>query len=161
VILHIPGKKHYVVLESVDSSFVRIIDLTKDKFYYRTDIAFFGMDWPDGVALLISDEPIAGELVEIDDADLANITGGFVAGYSCTRPLQEYDVIFCDQVGGLCGGYYQIYRERYGCESATGGSCSMIWLSRIEVCPCIEKPDNPNQCTVNGDWEFYYMQACE
>jgi len=65
VILHIPGKKHFVVLESIDNNFVRIIDLTKDKFYYRTDINFFGMDWPDGVALLISDEPIAGEFAQI------------------------------------------------------------------------------------------------
>jgi len=160
-ILHIPGKKHYVVLESVDSSFVRIIDLTKDKFYYRTDIGFFGMDWPDGVALLISDEPIAGELVEIEDADLVNITGGFVAGYTCTLPLQEYDVIFCDRVAGMCEGYYQIYWERRGCEAATSGSCSMTWLWRIAVCPCIEDPYEPGDCVGLLPFEFYYMWACE
>jgi hypothetical protein len=158
VILHIPGKKHFVVLESIDNNFVRIIDLTKDKFYYRTDINFFGMDWPDGVALLISDDPIPGEFVEIDDADLANITGG--SGYTCTLLLQGYNVIFCDYVGGLCGGYYQIYWERWGCESAESGSCSMTWFERCRVSPCIEDPYDPFNCTITGGWRFYYMKGC-
>lgn len=158
VILHIPSKKHFVVLESIDNSFVRIIDLTKDKFYYRTDVNFFGMDWPDGVALLISDKTIAGEFTEINEAELANITGG--AGYTCTRLLQEYGVIFCEYVGGQCEGYYQIYFPRWGCESAESGSCSMTWMWRIAVCPCIEDPYNPNDCIVNGEWRFYYMRAC-
>jgi Tfp pilus assembly protein PilP len=158
VILHIPGKKHFVVLESIDNSFVRIVDLTKDRFYYRTDINFFGMDWPDGVALLISDEPIAGEFVEINDADLANITGG--SGYTCTRLLQEYDVILCDYIGGGCEGYYQIYFERWGCESAESGSCTMTWFWRLAVSPCIEDPQNPFGCTITGDWTYYYMRAC-
>jgi len=157
VILHIPGKKHFVVLESVDNYFVRIIDLTKDKFYYRTDINFFGMDWPEGVALLISDEPIAGEFVEINDADLANITGG--SGYTCTRLLQQYNVIFCDRVGELCLGYYQEYWERWGCESAESGSCSMTWMPRVTVSPCIEDPSDPDDCTVSTS-TVYYMRAC-
>jgi len=158
VIFHIPGKKHFVILESIDNNFVRIIDLTKDKFYYRTDINFFGMDWPDGVALLISDKTIAGDLTEIDEAELANITGG--SGYTCTRILQGYNVIFCDYVGGLCGGYYQIYWERLGCESAESGSCGMTWFERCRVSLCIQHPQYPEHCAITGDWRFYYMRAC-
>ncbi len=62
VILHIPGKKHFVVLESVDDENVRIIDLAKNTFYYRTDLAYFDMDWTEGTALLISNQYIAGQL---------------------------------------------------------------------------------------------------
>jgi len=159
VILHIPGKKHFVVLESIDNSFVRIVDLTKDKFYYRTDINFFGMDWPDGTALLISDEPIAGEFAEINDADLDNITGG--SGYSCTRLLQEYNIIFCTRIGELCEGYYQRYWERWGCKPAESGSCRSIWFWRLTACPRIEDLDNPFGCKGNGDFTFYYMRACD
>ncbi|MCK4886861.1 MAG: hypothetical protein KAS96_05695, partial [Planctomycetes bacterium] len=33
VILHIPGRSHFVVLESIDDKYVRVIDLANDKFY--------------------------------------------------------------------------------------------------------------------------------
>ena len=62
------------------------------------------MDWPDGVALLIFDTPIAGEFTEIDDTVLTGITG--TSGYTCTVPLQEYDVDFCDYVGGSYEGVF-------------------------------------------------------
>jgi len=158
-ILHIPGKKHFVVLEAIDDKYVWTIDLTSNKFYYRTDINFFGMDWTEGIALLISSGPITGEFIEIDDGgELQTIIGA--AGYSCTRLLQTYNVIFCDYVGGLCGGMYQEYYTRYGCESAESGSCRGSRMLRYKESPCIVDPYFPEACTVTGEWTCYYMRAC-
>lgn len=159
VILHIPGKKHYVVVESIDNDFVRIIDLANDKFYYRTDINFFDMDWTEGTALLISNEIISGDLAEISDTELANITGA--TGYTCTLLLQEYNVEFCIYIDGGCDGSYVEYYERWGCESAESGSCSMTWMMRLRTAPCIEDPYDPFNCTITGNWTVYYMRACD
>jgi len=51
-ILHFPGKNHFVVLDHADNQYVWIIDLANNRFYYRTDLNFFGMDWTEGTALL-------------------------------------------------------------------------------------------------------------
>ncbi|HEW79659.1 MAG TPA: hypothetical protein ENH34_06840 [Phycisphaerales bacterium] len=158
VILYIPGKKHFVVLGDIDNDYVRIIDLTKNKFYYRTDTDFFGMDWTEGVALLISNQPIAGSFNDISDTQLSNITGA--AGYSCTNLLQEYDVVFCSDTGNLCGGYYEEYYERWGCETADSGSCSSSVLIRYKESPCIEDIYIPEACDITGEWTYYYMRAC-
>ena len=161
VILHIPGKKHFVVFGGIDSEYVRIIDLTNNKFYYRTDIDFFSMDWTEGVALLISNQSIQlqGNFTEIDDTQLNNIIGG--DGYSCTNLLQTYNVIFCSEpVPGACDGYYEEYYTRYGCETAESGSCSTSRMIRYAESPCIEDIHDPEACDITGDWTFYYMRAC-
>lgn len=158
IILHIPGRKHFVVLESIDGSYVRVIDLASDKFYYRTDINFFGMDWTEGTALLVSNSAITGDFADIDDAKLANITGA--SGYTCTQLLQGYNVIYCEYIGGLCQGRYYIYWERWGCKADVSGSCSTSKMERARSSPCIEDPYDPFACTITGDWTFYYMRAC-
>jgi hypothetical protein len=158
IILHIPGKRHFVILESVDEDYVRIIDLTKNKFYYRTDINFFDMDWTEGTALIISSNPIEGKFTEIDDIQLDGIIGA--AGYSCTRLLQQYNVIFCTKIGGQCEGYYRVFYERWGCESAPSGSCSMSVMMRYRKCVCVESLEYPFFCKGYGDWITYYMRAC-
>jgi hypothetical protein len=157
-ILYIPGKKHFVVLDAIDDKYVWMVDLASNKFYYRTDISFFGMDWTEGIALLISSSPVAGEFTEVYNQQLQTITGA--AGYSCTRLLQTYNVIFCDYVGGECGGIYQEYYTRYGCESAESGSCSGTRMIRCVTSPCIEDPYDPYNCDVTGEWTVYYMRAC-
>ena len=159
-ILHIPGKKHFVVLEGIDNQYVRSIDLANDKFYYRTDVGFFGMDWTEGTALLISNQPIQiqGNFTEIDDTQLHNIIGG--SGYSCTRLLQEYNVIYCGYMGGLCGDYCEVYLTRYGCKAAESGSCSSSRMLRYAESPCILDPYDLEGCTVTGEWTTYYMWAC-
>ena len=89
VILHIPGKKHFVVLEAIDDKYVWSIDLASNKFYYRTDINFFGMDWTEGTALLVSNQPIQLQdgISDIDDSQLADIIGA--AGYYLQQLLQD------------------------------------------------------------------------
>ncbi|RKY25043.1 MAG: hypothetical protein DRP62_02255 [Planctomycetota bacterium] len=158
VILHIPGKKHFAVLKGIDDKYVWTIDLASNKFYYRTDISFFGMDWTDGTALLVSNSPIMGEFTEINNDELQTIIGA--AGYSCTRLLQEYGVIFCTYIGGGCEGYYQEYYTRYGCEAAESGSCRSSRMIRYAESPCIVDPYDPLACDVTGEWTCYYMRAC-
>ena len=158
VILHIPAKNHFVVLGGIDGKYVWCIDLANDKFYYRTELDFFGMDWTEGTALLVSNRPIQGNFTEIDDDQLSNIIGG--AGYTCTRLLQTYNVIFCSQVGGECGGKYQEYYTRYGCEAAPSGSCSGRSMLRYKESPCIEDPYEPEHCDITGEWTSYYVRAC-
>jgi len=160
VILHIPGKNHFIVLGDIDDRYVSSIDLTNNKFYYRTDVAFFGMDWTEGTALLISKKPIKiqGSFVEIADNQLGNIIGG--TGYSCTLLQQEYDVVFCEEFGGVCGGDYELYFERWGCESAPSGSCSTTSMTRYVEAPCFNDPYNPWSCDI-GDWTSHYTRACD
>ncbi len=154
-ILHIPSKNHFVVLGDIDDECVWSIDLASDQFCYRTDINFFDMDWTGGVALLVSDRPITGTFNDIDDAELRTITGS--SGYTCTDLLQEYDVIFCTWD---CGGYYEYYPTRYGCESAPSGMCISDTFLRSAETPCITDHYNLFECDVTGDWDFYYMRAC-
>jgi hypothetical protein len=158
VILHIPGKKHFVVLEAIDDKYVWTVDLASNKFYYRTDINFFEMDWTDGIALLISNSPIAGEFTEIDESELGNITGA--SGYQCNILRQEYNVIFCDYIGGECGGEYKVFFTRWGCGPAESGSCSQTKMVRYKKSPCILDPYDLYNCDVTGEWTVYYMQAC-
>jgi len=160
VILHIPGKNHFVVLDYIDTQSVWIIDLASSKFYSRKGTNFFDMDWTEGIALLISDRPIQmqGNMNEIFDAKNHNIIGG--SGYSCTRLLQTYNVIYCDYAFGLCGGWYEVYFTRYGCEAAESGSCIGLWMLRYRESPCIEDPYDPLACDVTGEWTCYYMRAC-
>jgi hypothetical protein len=156
-ILHVPGKKHFVVLESIDNSHVRIVDLSNNKFYYRTDINFFSMDWSAGTALLLSNASIEGEFTEIPDTELGAIIGA--SGYSCTKLLQEDDFIGCDYIFETCVGLIVNYYERHGCEGAENGSCEEQWMGRCGTCPCIEGHP-PGTCTGLGDWVYYYMWAC-
>ena len=162
VILHIPAKNHFVVLAGIDNEYVWCIDLASDKFYYHTELDFFGMDWTEGVALLVSNQPIqieGGKFTEINDGQLNDIIGG--AGYTCTRLLQSYNVIFCSEpLPGWCGGLYQEYYTRYGCEAAPSGSCSGRSMIRYAETPCIEDPYDLYQCTVTGELTCYYMRAC-
>jgi len=158
VILHISGKNHFIVLEGIDDKYVWNIDLAGREFYKRTDIDFFDMDWTEGIALLVSNSPITGEFADIDDSELQTIIGA--SGYSCTRLLQEFDVIYCVYILGGCDGWYQVYFTRYGCEVAESGSCEISRMVRYRESPCIINPYNPLACTVTGEWTFYYMRAC-
>jgi hypothetical protein len=161
VILHFPGKNHFVVLEGIDNQYAWSVDLSKDKFYYRTDLNFLGMDWSNGTALLISDRPIRlqGNSSQIADSLLGDIVGG--SGYSCINLLQEYDVVYCTQLGVECYGYYQVYFTRWGCGATESGSCTSQIMDRMWETPCIQHPYYPSQCSVTGEWDKHYMRACK
>lgn len=159
-ILHIPAGNHFIVLEHIDTEYVWTIDLASNKFYSRIDIDFFDMDWSGGTVLLISNQPIQlqSNFTELGDDQLNNIVGS--AGYSCTRLLQKYNVIFCEYMAGGCDGYYQEYYTRWGCQSAPSGSCTGSSMLRYIEAPCIVNPYDPYQCELTGEWTCYYMRAC-
>jgi len=164
VILHIPWKNHFVVLGGIDNECVRTIDLASNQFYYRTDLGFFGMDWTEGTAFIISNQPIQleGNFTEIDDVQLDGIIGSDSMGYKCTLVLQEYNVIFCSEPAqGACNGVYQEYYTRYGCKAAQAGNCKNNFLIRCATSPCINDPYDPYACTITGEWTTYYMLACK
>jgi len=163
VILHIPSKNHFVVLRGIDSEYVWSIDLASNQFYYRTDLNFFGMDWTEGTALIISNQSIElqGNFTEIDDVQLDGIIGSDSMGYKCTRLLQQYNVIFCSYVAGQCLGYYREFYTRYGCEPTQAGNCRSSVLIRCKASPCINDPYDPYNCDVTGEWTIYYMLACK
>lgn len=158
VILYLSSREHFVVLDKIDNQSVWTIDLSEDKFYYPTDIAYFDMDWS-GAALLVSDNYIDGEFKEIPVTELDDIKGG--SGYSCTNLLQNYYVVYCDYLAGDCMGIYETHYERWGCEQAESGSCSSGIFIRYRTSPCINHLEYPEGCTVTGEWTFYYIRACE
>ncbi len=156
-ILHIPGKKHFVVLDRVDDQNVWLVDLSSRRFYHRQSVHFFPLEWTGGTALLVSDRPISGQFAEIPDAGLKDIMGGL--GYTCTRLIQEEDYFGCIYMSGMCYGTYMYYWERYGCEQAESGTCPQPPMVRMQESPCI--PDLIYECTLTFEWFYYYMRACE
>ena len=160
VILHIPGKNHFVVLGGIYNGYVWSIDLTNDKFCYSASLDSFGLDWTGGTALIISNQALcltAGDFTEIGNSRLRNMTA---AGYSCTKLLQNYYVEYCDYIGGQCPSDYSVYYERWGCQSAPSGTCGTSVMVRYKLTYCILNPENLENCTVTGEWTFYYMRAC-
>ncbi len=167
VILHLPKANHYIVLDQVDDEYVWAVDLDSNKFYYRTKLSIFGLDWSDGIALLISNSPpnVEGTFIEVNDQEQRKIVGSASGGfgtYSCTDLIQEYGIIFCSEpIFGLCGGRYRIFYDRYGCElDEDGGSCTGTGIVGNVSSPCIEDAWNPGYCTITGEWFSRYIRAC-
>jgi hypothetical protein len=155
-ILHIPGRSHFVVLNSADDRDVWLTDLSSRKFFYRQSRDFFPMDWPEGTALLLSNRPIPALSVELPDAVLATLAGG--AGWECNTLLQEEDVFYCSVMIDGCSGAVTVYYERWGCGAASSGSCTHEEMVSSQETPCIWDPWY--DCTTNGEWYYYYMDAC-
>lgn len=157
-ILYFSGKKHFVALDHITSDSVWTVDLSAKMILRDTDIAFFDMDWSDGTALLVSNEPISpnADISQIPDEELTAIAGG--DGYTCTNLIQDYLVVYCTDIMG-CDGYYEEYYERYGCEANTSGSCyNSIFLRKSEA-QCLYNVED-DVCYA-GDVTYYYMRACK
>jgi hypothetical protein len=155
-ILYLPGKEHFVLLDSIDDKYVWLIDLSSKNFYYHVETSYFDMDWK-GIALLISSSPISQGLDDLS-SDTQNTIKGL--GYECTKLLQSYTVYFCEYAGGVCDGTYVEYLTRYGCQSGTG-SCSGSSMIRFIEYPCAQIiKDEIEDCLPTGDPISYYMRAC-
>ena len=157
-ILHIPGKNHFVVLDHVDDRYAWLVDLSSKRFYYRTSVDLLPMDWPQGTALLLSNQPIRGTLRDIRESDLTSIVGA-VEGWDCTHLLQEAYYISCTDAPGGCVGWLRAYYTRYGCEAAPGATCVEQYLWRMFIAPCYQEPLEPCQIELS-DVVFYFMKAC-
>lgn len=165
VILHLPARKHFIVLDHIDDRRVWLIDLDHNRFYYPRDIDSFSLDWPDGTALLVSQQsPGAAEGLDvIPETELKQMVGADSFGtYSCSQLIQDYHVVYCSPgIGVPCEGRYQVYEPRYACElDAAGGSCDGQALIGSMYMDCIENPFSPGDCTTTGDWIVRYMHAC-
>ena len=160
-ILHIPDKSHFVLLDHIDQRYVWLLDLTSKEFFYRIDIDRFNEQWIEGTALLIAAQPIKlqGNSVEIADTQLHQFVGA--GGYQCTQLIQESNVIYCTYVCGQCVGYYEYYYNRYGCAPAASGTCSYALYLRKVKSPCISSSYYQSDCTVTGEWTYYYIYACK
>jgi len=117
------------------------------------------MDWSEGVALLLSSEPIEGPFTDVPESALRRIAGG--DGWSCTLLLQDEWIIFCTDTpdGWGCFGYFQWYFERWGCEPAPDGTCVTDLYARMAGSDCYWDP-LAIRCRVTGVWDWYAMSAC-
>jgi hypothetical protein len=166
LILHLPEIDHYVVLHDIDSKYAWLIDLNRKHFFYRKKINDFDIDWGEGTAFLVSKDPIniSPDIPVIDDDKLHDFIGsdGF-GNYSCSKLIQQGDIVFCPPIlGGICGGQQSWYFTLYACEpDENGGSCTgEPMLSRSSIL-CINDPIYPDNCIVSGDWIDYYIRACQ
>ncbi len=157
-ILHIPGQNHFVVLDRIEGRYAWVADLSSDGFYSRRDKAFLSSDWTEGVALLISNQPLEGHFADVPDTALRTVAGG-AKGWTCTELIQEEDIIPCEDGGDFCYGYFQWYFERWGCESAPSGYCEDLALARMAGSDCVYDPGEG--CRVTGVWDWFAMSACD
>lgn len=166
-ILHLSEAKHYVVFDHLDDKYIWLVDLDSDKFYYRTTLSEFALEWKDRTALLISKETldVPASCTIIAETDLNEIKGsaGSFSTFTCTDLIQKYDVQFCSQFAGICLGTYVIWYNRFGCEfNNEGGFCVGDKLAANIYTICIENPYIPGSCTATGDWFVgSYIHACK
>lgn len=156
-ILHIPGKGHFVVVDHVDDQYVWLVDLSNKKFYYPQSVASFPLTWTEGTALLLSDRPITGEFAGIPDAASKDIAGGVYQ--ACNTPLQDEYTEPCMVLSDLCQGCYSCYFERWGCGTASSGTCPTQKLVFEMYTPCI--PDPIYTCSIYSNWATKIRDACE
>lgn len=162
VILHLPDKNHYVLLDRIDQNYIWLIDLTKDNFYYRANASLYNMEWTEGTALLVSNQPITlpSGATEIPDAYLIGYTGGL--GYSCTYLMQKTLIIPCLYNETNCYGIYELMLQRIGCELAESGICLEDFRIEKFTWPCINYPAEPYMCKWDVDNRvIYYTLSCQ
>ncbi|MHC4216247.1 MAG: cysteine peptidase family C39 domain-containing protein, partial [Planctomycetota bacterium] len=166
VILHLPKAEHYVVLDHVDEEYVWAIDLDGNKFYYRTRLSAFSLDWSEGTALLVSNGPlnVEGTFIEVNDQEQRNIVGSAGGGfgtYSCTDTIQEKGRIHCEPPIVFCNSVYEIIYKRYSCQlDPEGGYCTGEPMIGSIRCICIDDPYNLGACKGSGEWYSRYIRAC-
>jgi len=160
VILHLPRQNHFVVLGDVDGEYVRLIDLDKNRFYYRQSIERFNSMW-EGTALLVAKGSVAakGDLARIDDGGLERIVGVGCGGKQCNTVCSSSSEIPCEAPGGSCGGTHIIYYARVCCGNAASGTCSSSEMIHRKIESCTTDP-HTLKCDGIGNWTSYMISAC-
>lgn len=167
-ILHLPAVNHYVIFENIDDEYIWVIDLDSNRFFYRTRLSEFDLNWSAGTALLVSDKPLELDPNDtaINDSDLQKIIGsteGGLTDFSCTELIQEWKWLWCPfPIDGLCGGRYYEWPNRWGCYPAPeGNTCySDDDMVGYYYSPCINKPDDPLDCETVSGWLIKNIRAC-
>jgi hypothetical protein len=159
-ILHIPGKDHFVVADSIQGRDAWLVDLSADKFYYRTSADLLPIDWSDGIALLVSAQPITGSFADVGGSRLTATVGG--SGWSCTEVISTRSVRLCDYydppIG--CQGEFAWYYYRLGCAASPTGTCSYEDMPWCLAADCYQDLLNQYNCELYGEWVTYYIWAC-
>jgi hypothetical protein len=167
-VLYLSLSRHYVVLDHIDEDGIWVIDLTSRKFFAKQDIDYFLQDWNNGVALLVSNEPITPPLDAnfryLQADEMSHIHGGGDLGtYSCTDKIQaNYHILCPEPIGGFlcCGGYY-IFYERYGCiEDKDGSVCIGEKMASYDLYHCLNDPFNQGNCVLPDTHITRYIRAC-
>jgi hypothetical protein len=162
-ILHLPEEDHYVVLALIDDEYVWLIDLDRNKFFYREKLEKFDLVLGETTALLVSKSPLllTGTSVELTDRESQEIVGGF-PNFSCTKVIQEDDIIGCPPPqGATCGGCYYSFELLCGCKpDPNGGDCSGSPMPRYLYDHCYMN-EALGYCQGNGDTYARFMRGCE
>lgn len=162
VVIHLPAKKHFVVLDRVDNDKVWIIDMSRQTFYHSMDLSELKQEWA-GIVLLVSAKPIDLQkgFVPIPLDVLEQIKGA--GSYSCSELLQEYHVNLCPQMTlSTCVGRYEVWYELFRCkQDPQGGGCLGSPLPGRVYSYCVEDYEIPGECTITGNWICRYMRACQ
>ena len=158
-ILYLPKQRHFVVAGRIDDEYIRLIDLSSNRFYYRHTLECFDSVWDDQ-ALLVDNEPlnVKLDLTELSESDMHNIIAG-ACPEQCNSKIEDSGESECPSVGGDCGGDHTIYYERWGCGSASSGSCSESSMIGSESESCIWDADL--NCSGDGEWTSDSTSACE
>lgn len=152
IILHLPNKDHFVVLDRLDDKEAWIVDLSRENFYYRKPVASTPTLWSRGTAMLLSKQPLAECSGVAAEASLRQMVGATY--YSCTDLIQSERVIMCNMA---CTSSFYYFWDRYGCEEADEGTCQWQTLARYITTGCVL--DMLNNCLAS-EWYYGYMQAC-
>jgi len=155
VILHLPGKGHFVVLDHIDTEDVWCIDLSSNRFYYRINLERFAATWSDGTALILANNPISVPQSDtiLTDTGASAISGGLPG--TCTRVKQEEHHQTC--LPG-CLGWYHYYFDIMGCEYAPTGTCYEEIMVSGWSTPCRYETGGPDCEAVN--WYYNFMFGC-
>ncbi len=161
VILHLPGKNHFVVLEGMDEKQAWFLDLTRRRFYYPISIDLLKAETPEIVALLVADRPSVAwnALPELSPTELATVKGA--KHEDCTILAQHRYYVYCAPIWGPCDLQdYEYHPERWKCEDFSGG-CTEYLLPWAFYAACYEDPFYPNECVYDYDWyDVIFLPAC-
>jgi hypothetical protein len=166
VILHLPNRKHFVILDHIEQQRVWLIDLDHDRFYFPMDLDQLHLEWLDGTALLVSQKALteAEALPVIGDTQLKKMIGADSFGtYSCNQLIQDHHVVYCFPVPeAACGGQYRQYFARWACGlDHAGGTCTSQGLASFIGYNCLENPYYPGRCSAGGEPIVHMIHACD
>jgi hypothetical protein len=157
-ILYLPETKHFVVVGHIDEKYVRLIDLSSNRFYYRDTIEHLNSMWQ-GQVLLVDNKSLylASPIIELPYEETCKIIGG--GCQKCDKKLQDAADFPCQEVSGECGGEHTVYYQRYGCGSASTSPCNETGMVGHKSEACVSDPNTQN-CTGDGEWASSSIQAC-
>jgi hypothetical protein len=154
IILHLPGKCHFVVLDHIDSEGVWCVDLLSNRFYYPIHFNRFAATWADSTALVLANNPIsvAQSDTVLTDTGASAMIGGETG--TCKKVKQESGHNRCDD----CLGGFTVWLKVMECKSGPTGTCFDDYLILSEwFAPCVENISG--ECKAPA-WYYDHLDGC-